>query len=188
MVWLAAIVCISLAADARAPAVIESRSGDAYVIEGSFPVFASAEVVWKVLSDYAQFPSFVSSVTKSTIISRHADAVVIDQEAIAKLGPFSRILHLRLAVREVPGHALSFRDVSGRDFVRQEGSWSIAEQSAGEQWLGCIVTYHLLAEPRVRVPQFIGGSIFRDTAIHLLSEVRDEIEKRAALTLSGDHP
>jgi len=180
---LATLAFVAFAHDPLPPEVTESRAGDAYVIDGRFTVLAPVEVVWAVLSDYSHFSQFVSSVNKSEVVSRNGRAVVIDQEATAKLGPFSRTMHLRLAVREAPGHALSFRDVSGQDFVRQEGSWSISETE-----LCCIVTYHLIAEPRVVVPSFIEGSVFKDTAVHLLTEVRNEIEKRAALALAGDHP
>ncbi len=168
---------IALASDAGSGAPISVRVSAQEGLEevaGSFFVAAPRETAFAVLTDYGHMASFVTSLRRSQVRGHRGDGVVLEQEATARMLLFSKTMKVLLDVREEPGRALRFRDVSHADFESYEGSWTLEDAPGGTR-----VRYALCARPREAVPQFLLGPAMEKAAAELLAQVRDEIERRA---------
>lgn len=156
-----------------APQVSVTGTGKGgYRIEGSFGVEAPALVAWAVLTDYDNLSSFVSSMRSSSSARPESGRLLVTQQAVGRVGPFSRTLHVVLDVTEEPPGRIEFYDVCGKSFQSYVGSWTIDHDGAGVR-----VTYILEARPRSS-PAFFGRSILASNARGLLEQVRLEMLRR----------
>ena len=78
-----------------------------------------------------------------------------------------------MKVVEEPFQAISFEDVSHKDFEFYEGTWQIEEVQGG-----CRVSYALETKRRFAAPGFLARSVFKKNVEELLAEVRAEILRR----------
>ena len=145
-------------------------------IEGRFAIAAPSSIAWNVLTDYDSIARFVSSMRSSHVVGRSDDTLFVDQQAVGRLFLFSHRLHTSLRIEEEPPTRIRFVDLLGRDFRSYRGEWRIEPSSAGTT-----VIYDLEADPSFPIPDFVARGLFRSTARELLSQVRAEIERRAAL-------
>ena len=145
-------------------------------LEGRFAIAAPSSIAWNVLTDYDSIARFVTSMRSSHIVGRSDDTLFVDQQAVGRLFLFSHRLHTSLRIEEQPQTRIRFEDLLGRDFHSYRGEWRIEPGGAGTT-----VTYRLEADPSFPIPDFVARGLFRSTARELLSQVRTEIERRAAL-------
>jgi carbon monoxide dehydrogenase subunit G len=185
--WAAAAAA-ALAVAMASPAMAESRTDvspqpaalavsvtstrGAYRIEGSFGVETEPTVAWAVLTDYDGVPSFVSSM-RSSSAQREEGRLLVTQEAIGRIGPFTRTMHVVLDVTEQEPEVIAFRDVCGGSFRSYAGTWKIEPDGDGLR-----ITYTLDLRPRTSPPLF-AKSIIASNARGLLEQVRTEIRRRA---------
>ncbi len=151
-----------------------------YVMEGSFTVAATREMVWGVLTDYDRIGRFVSSIRTSRVLERHPDHLLLEQVASGGVLFFRRRTSVLLVIYEEPLRSIWFQDTSGKDFVSYAGAWRIEPQPRYVR-----VEYRLEAAPRFYIPGFLARGIFRKSAERLLDEVRLEIMKRASAADPG---
>lgn len=145
-----------------------------YFLNGEFTVRASSSTAWGVITDYDAIGRFVSSIRSSRVLKRELGRAVIEQEGNCRFLFFSRRVKLTLAVKESPPGRVHFREISGPQFKRYQGSWTIAGSTAS-----CSVKYELIVAPNFSVvPRFITKSVLKKSAQQLLNEVRTEIERR----------
>ena len=169
----AALAFVTVDARAEATTLTVRRASGAYRVEGGFDVASSPAVAWAVLTDYANLPSFVTSMRSSTAARDPRGRLLVSQQATARVGPLSRDLTLVLDVVEAPPRLISFRDVDGTSFEHYVGTWEIEERAGA-----LTVRYLLVAKPRSSPPLF-ARSILASNARGLLDQVRAEIERRA---------
>jgi hypothetical protein len=167
------------AARPDATLTVAHRSDGAYEVQGVFFASAAPARAWEVLTDYANLPSFVSSMRSSAATPGPGGLTLVVQEAVGKAGPFSRTLHVALEVREQAPHRIDFRDTSGRSFSSYAGSWTV--EPAGD---GVRVGYTLVAQPH-SAPPFFARPILSSNARALLDEVRIEILRRESVRGAG---
>ena len=162
-----------------------SRDPAGLQVEGRCVVEAPAAVAWEVLTDYDGIDGFVSSMKESRVAGRGDHHVLVEQVAVGRLFLFSRRFRATLFIEETPRTKITFKDVLGTDFVSYRGEWRIEDQ-AGR----VTIVYRVGAKPSRSVPDFVARGLFGRTARELLSQVRDEIERRAALEgrQHGDGP
>lgn len=158
-------------------AVKLARGASGLAIEGRFTTAASPAIAWSVLTDYDSIARFVTSMRSSHIVGRSNDTLFVDQQAVGRLFLFSHRLHTSLRVEEEPEVHIRFEDLLGRDFRSYRGEWRIERSNPA----GTTVTYHLEADPSFPIPDFVARGLFKSAARDLLSQVRTEIERRAAL-------
>ena len=144
----------------------------AYRIEGSFRTSTPAPVAWAVLTDYDNLPSFVSSMKSSAASRDGAGRLLVRQQAVGRVGPFTRSMSVVLDVTEESPARIAFRDVSGESFASYSGAWTVAPEGDGVR-----VTYVLEARPHASPPLF-ARSILGANARGLLDQVRDEMQRR----------
>jgi carbon monoxide dehydrogenase subunit G len=175
---VAALLSIALPPETRAAeeptALTVTRGADGvFHVQGHFSVAAPRAVAWAVLTDYANLPAFVSSLRSSTVTTNGDGGLTVSQQAVGKLGPFSRSLHVTLRVVETDRQRIRFQDLSGSSFSSYVGTWEIAETASGVR-----VSYDLLARP-LSAPPFFGRSILGKNARDLLDQVRVEMLRRS---------
>jgi carbon monoxide dehydrogenase subunit G len=191
--WAAAAAA-ALAVSTASPVMAESRTDvspepaalavsvtstrGAYRIEGSFGVETEPTVAWAVLTDYDRVPSFVSSMRSSTA-QREDGRLLVTQEAVGRIGPFTRTMHVVLDVTEQELEVIAFRDVGGGSFRSYAGSWRIEPDGVGLR-----ITYTLDLRPRTSPPLF-AKSIIASNARGLLEQVRTEIRRRSRIASSN---
>lgn len=164
----------TIAGSASVPVTVDYRDGG-YEVRGSFTTVARLDTVWEVLTDYEHIPSFVTAV-KHSDVERRADGLVkVRQVASVGVFPLRRSARVTLDVREEAGVRIEFRDMLGKDFSLYSGEWSLSGDSTRT-----VVAYALAATPRGMVPRWLGRSMMSRSASDLLSQVRAEIERRAA--------
>jgi ribosome-associated toxin RatA of RatAB toxin-antitoxin module len=152
-----------------------SRGPAGLEVEARAMVRAPAAVAWEVLTDYDGIDDFVSSMRESRVSGRGERHVLVEQVAVGRLFLFKRSMRATLFVEEIPPWHIRFEDVLGRDFESYHGEWRIEERKDGVE-----IFYNVAARPSFSVPDFIARGLFLRTATELLSQVRTEIERRAA--------
>lgn len=172
---LAALVAAAPAARAEGVEVLVTNRAGAYEVRGRFETAARLDTVWEVLTDYAHIPSFVESVKRSDVILRDSARVQIRQVASVGVFPLRRTARVMLEVREHPRARIEFRDLLRENFHIYDGSWSLGGDSTRT-----VVSYALAASPRAGTPRWLGRSMLSHSARDLLTQVRAEIERRAA--------
>ncbi len=165
----------SAASDSRPSPVrirVERRPGGVFEVSARLSVPASTAAAWSVITDYANIPSFVSSMKSSRVVGRDGGALIVEQTAVGRMFLFSREMRVTLTVRRA-GDRLTFDDRGREDFEIYNGSWRVVAAPGG-----CEVRYRLLARPDVPAPRFLLGGAMKRGARRLLEQVRNEILRR----------
>jgi hypothetical protein len=172
----------SAAAASRQPALAASFSqvavaftdlGDSTMrLEGRFTTPASRATTWGVLTDYDHIQTFVASMVSSRVKSRGDGFLLVEQQSVARMLLFHRTFAVLLKVREEPGRAIAFDDVSKASFERYEGSWTLQEAPGGME-----VIYRLTVKGRL--VGFLTRGPSQAMVKELLEQVSAEIARRA---------
>jgi hypothetical protein len=153
------------------------RPDRAYEVDGRFLVDASTAVVWDVLTDYEDIPSFVKSMRSSRIRETHADgSVLLEQIAVGDMFFLTKTMRVLLEVRR-GSQSLKFTDVGRDDFWIYDGSWNARRADGGG---GVQVEYHLLVQPDFMAPSFFVRRAMRKGVSQLLEQVQAEMVRRNA--------
>ena len=151
-----------------------------YRVHGAFTVAVPHATAWDVLADYEHIGAFVTSVRASAFVTGPGGRRVLRQDAIAGAFPFRRSVRVELVLEEQAGRRIAFRDVLARDFLHYAGAWMLGTSSAGTT-----IEYTLAAEPIAGVPRLLGRGVMSHSARDLLTQVRDEMLRRAAPRPAG---
>lgn len=157
------------------PAVAVTETGGVYTVSASFAVHESPQTVIDVLTDYDRIPKFMPDVQVSRVIERTSNGAVVEQQAVSRFMLFSKAVHLLLDVQE-NGHAIRFRDRSGKSFVSYQGGWNISEHDSMT-----VVDYHLAAKPTFDVPAFVLKRLLKRDSALLIDRIKAEITLRENL-------
>lgn len=158
---------------------VDRRPGGVFEVSARLVVPASTSAVWSVITDYANIPSFVSSMKSSRVIGHDGGALIVQQTAVGRMFFLSKEMRVTLAVRRA-GDRLTFDDFGRKDFEVYSGSWRVV---AGRG--GCEVRYRLLARPDFTAPRFLLGGAMKRGSRRLLEQVRDEILRRSLARASA---
>jgi carbon monoxide dehydrogenase subunit G len=152
---------------------VEHREG-AYEVRGRFATTVPQDLVWDVLTDYANISRFVESMKQSEVESRKGARLKVRQQAVVGVFPLRRKARFTLDVLEQRPERIEFRDILGQDFRFYRGAWDLSGDSTGTR-----VAYWLDAAPKGVAPAWLGRGVMRHGAEDLLEQVRAEIERRA---------
>ncbi len=156
------------------PVLSETLTSGVYALEGSFQVKAEPSLVWQVLTDYDHLSHFVPSVRTSVATVRLDGGLSVAQQFEVNVLIFSRDMRVRLSIDEEPERRIAFRDTAKHDFDLYQGSWTITKTATGSR-----VVYLLQARPHEAVPEFVSRGAFKDSALQMLGQLRDEIVRRS---------
>ena len=167
------VLVVSLAGASDVAVSLSDRRGSCGVL-GSFAAPVSRSVAWQVLTDYDSLGRFVRSIEESHV-ERHPDGrLLVRQSAIGSAFLMSRRIKVLLAIELDPGRRIGFHDILGKDFRSYAGEWRVHADSSVTR-----VEYRLDAEPRGIVARALCRGALRKTVQELLTEVRDEMIRRA---------
>lgn len=172
------ILCVALGwggtAHAEGPVMALADLGQGtYKLEGHIMTQAEPYAVWKVLTDYENISTFVSSLRKSEVKGSTTERILLEQEALGKKFFISRRVRVLLQVAEMPYKRIEFEDTLKEDFDFYRGSWEIESGTGGNH-----IFYRLHCKRRFVVPNFIAKDALRKSAEELLKDVEREILRR----------
>jgi len=175
MLGLAPIAMLVALAGPTDIAVTLSSGRGSCGVQGSFSAPVPPAVAWQVLTDYDSLGRFVHSI-ESSRLERPADGrLLVRQNAVGGALLFRRHVQVLLALELEPERRIGFRDVLGRDFRSYAGEWRLSSDSVATH-----VAYRLDAEPRGFLARTFCRGALHKMAVDLLTEVRDEMIRRAA--------
>jgi len=143
-------------------------------VRASFSAPVSRAVAWNVLADYDSIGRFVSSVRTSRMERQPDGRLLLRQDAVGGNFLYKKRVQVLLEIVEEPRSRIRFHDVLGKDFRSYVGEWRIEADS-----LGTRVVYQIEAQPKGAVARALCGGPLKNGARDLLSEVRDEMIRRA---------
>ena len=167
------VLLVALASPSDVVVTLSSGRGSC-AVHGSFAAQVPRTVAWRVLTDYDSLSRFVRSIEASHLERQPDGRVLVRQTAVG--GPFLLRRHVRvlLALELDPDRRIGFHDVLGKDFQSYVGEWRLSADS-NATW----VEYQLDAEPRGFLARTFCRGALRNTAQELLTQVRDEMIRRA---------
>ena len=174
--WTTLLILVGVAtaaAQSSAPSASVREERGLYSVSAEFSAPGSPEVVLATLSDYDNIPRFMPAVTRSRIVERGDEHVVVEQEAVARVLMFSRRIHLMLDVSRRPG-TIHFTDRCGRSFERYEGTWTVADRDGVT-----VIVYRLAAKPAFDVPAFLLKRLLKRDAVEMIAHLQKEIAARS---------
>ena len=178
LLWLAALSVPAAAADPEVS--VTSREGR-FFVSSSTPVAASAEIAWRVISDYDRLAEFVPDLHISRVISAPGEPLLGEQGGEAGFLVFRFSINVVLEITEAAPQRLEFRAIRG-NMRSMRGEWRI-----GKTVSGILLEYSAELEPSFWVPPLIGPAVMRrDIAAQIGGVVREIERRQAALAPSSD--
>ena len=174
---VAACAATPAAARATADAVLQ---GETVVTWGNVTVTASRELAFAVLTDYDRMAEFIPGMIESTVVSRSANGVVVDQVAEEGVLFFRQRVALRAAIDETPPARVTLRALAG-SFRTLEGTYAVSRREGATR-----IEYRGRFVPEFELPAVVGLYAVRHSLKRHLEAIAVEIERRAALAQPGE--
>jgi ribosome-associated toxin RatA of RatAB toxin-antitoxin module len=174
---LFAIVAVEIHAQVVPPDLMftATREGEFIVVEARVDLKASPDTVWAALTDYEKYPTFISTMRESKILSRGPEGVVVNQKGSFGFLFFSQEIETRLVVQETPPSVIVARSVQG-SFRDMRGRYELQPLSGGTRLL-----YSGRFHPEFKLPPIVGTSVVHYAMQRNFTEMLDEIMRRDAL-------
>jgi coenzyme Q-binding protein COQ10 len=127
---------------------------------------ASADKIYKVLTNYESYPDFMDGVKKVTEVSRDGNTAVVEYNLnIIKKFNYS------INITEVENESVSWSFKEGDLFNKNNGSWTLKDNGDGTT----DVTYKLDVDFKVKMP----GMIAKKLTSSSLPSMMKSVHKRA---------
>jgi hypothetical protein len=171
---LASLVLLATVAGPTDIAVTLGNGRGSCSVEGVYTAPVPRAVAWQVLTDYDSLGRFVHSIEASRL-ERQADGrLLVRQQAVGGPALFPHHVHVLLALDLEPEQRIGFHDLLGKDFESYVGEWRLSGDSTATR-----VEYRLDAEPHGFLAHTFCHGALHHMAEELLTEVRDEMTRRA---------
>jgi carbon monoxide dehydrogenase subunit G len=171
---LATLVLLTAIASANDVSVTSGSGRGSCDVRGTFSAPVPAAVAWQVLTDYDSLGRFVHSIESSRLERRDDGTLFVRQTAVGGPSILRRHIHVLLALELEPHKRIGFRDTLGQDFESYSGEWRVIADSTTTR-----IEYEVRAEPRGLFARSFCRGALDHAARELLTEVRDEMMKRA---------
>lgn len=156
------------------------RAGEGVEVRARALIAAPQPLIWEVLTNYEQLPSFIPGIAKSVVRSRRGGSVIVEQSGEASFLVFSFPINVRLEVTESAPDWVASRAVSG-NLRRMNGRYDLQPDARG----GVLLRYSGVIEPDFELPPLIGTAALRSTVEQQFMAMVAEIERRAAAIAPG---
>ena len=153
-----------------------TREGEFLQTDAHVDLPVAPAVVWAVLTDYEDYPHFISSMRESKIVAHRPDGAVVAQKGTFSFLLFEQEIDVRLQVSEFPPNVIESRAIGG-DFRVMNGRYELLQRGGTVR-----LTYSGRLQPNFTLPPIIGTSIVRYILLRNLREMVDEILRRDAAT------
>jgi ribosome-associated toxin RatA of RatAB toxin-antitoxin module len=155
-------------------AVEVERNGERYAVRAEATLAAAAALAWQVLTDYDNLPRFIPGLSKSAVLARSGDRVLLEQAGEARFLLFSYPMQTRLEVLESPQAQITSRAVAG-NLKRMNGRYELQRLGSALR-----LRYSGEIEPDFELPPLIGTWALRAMVEEQFAAMVAEIERRAA--------
>jgi carbon monoxide dehydrogenase subunit G len=146
--------------------------GEDVVVDVSFPVPATPQEVWAVMTDFDHMASFVSNVQTSRVIDRTGNILHIAQQGKAQHGPLSFEFDSVREIRLHPFDRIQSHLTSGK-MRKLEGDTQLRVEGDATR-----VAYHGDSIPGVWIPPIIGKMFIENELREQFRDIRNEIGRR----------
>ncbi len=142
-------------------------------------VKASPDVVWSVLTDYANLSTFLPNVVSSRVIEAQGNRKVVEQVDVRQVLLVSRRSRFRTENIEIAKKRIDFRLLEG-DVKTLQGYWQINPVAAypGAPVTQVLLTQDITAEPTAGIPKGLFYNLFRSGLNESLTAISQEIGRR----------
>ena len=122
---------------------VKDLGDDTHQIDAYLKMQAPEEMMWKIISEYEQTPTFVSSIKTSKVLKREKDKVLLDMHG----GGWFVVnidVHLLLDITEIVDRKkIDYTETSGDEFSTFKGFWEVTKE--GEK---SIIHLSLVEKPK----------------------------------------
>jgi ribosome-associated toxin RatA of RatAB toxin-antitoxin module len=156
--------------------VVNGNNGN---YEAKVLVKASPQVVWNVLTDYANLSRFIPNMSSSKVLENKGDRKVVEQVDSRQVFLINIQSRTKLAIKETFLKQIDFKMVDG-DLDSLQGYWKMELVSAypGAKPNQVLITHNVAAQPKSSVPSSTFYDIFKGSLSETLSAVSGEILRR----------
>jgi ribosome-associated toxin RatA of RatAB toxin-antitoxin module len=151
-----------------------TRDGEVVSVSAAAELPVDAAVAWSVLTDYESYPRFISGMSRSAVIARNAEGVVLEQKSELGALFFVQRVEVRLAVVEAPPRSIASRAIDG-SFRDLTGRYELEPVPGGVR-----VSYSGRWVPAFYLPPLVGMAVVRHSLEKHFSEMMAEIQRRGA--------
>ncbi len=154
-------------------------NGDSGNYEAKVLVKASPQVVWNVLTDYANLSRFIPNMSSSKLLENKGDRKVVEQVDSRQVFLINIQSRTKLAIKETFLKQIDFKMVDG-DLDSLQGYWKMELVSThpGAKPTQVLITHNVAAQPKSSVPSSTFYDIFKGSLSETLSAVSGEILRR----------
>ena len=150
-----------------------TREGEFVNVVASVDLPVDRNLVWGVLTDYAQYPRFVTSLSESRVSERLPEGVMVEQKGEFSFLFFTRTFALRMLVIEFPQQSVIARSTGG-DFREFSSRYELL--ALGEK--GVRLVYSARFIPDFMMPPLIGMAAIEHAMRGDFSQLAAEILRR----------
>jgi carbon monoxide dehydrogenase subunit G len=146
--------------------------GEDVIVDVSFPVRATQQEVWAVMTDFEHMASFVSNLQSSRVIDRSGNIMHIAQQGKAQRGPLSFAFDSVREIRLSPFDRVQSHLISGK-MRKLEGDTQLKSEGDATR-----VAYHGDSIPGVWIPPLVGKIFIENELREQFRDMRNEILRR----------
>ncbi|HEY9749282.1 MAG TPA: SRPBCC family protein [Allocoleopsis sp.] len=152
-------------------------------------VKASPDVVWAVLTDYANLSKFLPHVVSSRVIESQGNRKVVEQVDVRQVLLVSRRSRFRTENIETAKKRIDFRLLEG-DVKTLQGYWQLDPVAAypGAPVTQVLLTQAITAEPDAGTPKGLFYNLFRNGLNESLTAISQEIGRRTSQATAHHAP
>lgn len=156
------------------PEVRVQRQGSAFSIDAVLHAPVPLATAWEVLTDFEQMPRYQTKLSRSEVLERSPQRLLVRQQGVARFGPFSSAFDSVREMQLAPPRSIRARQVSGK-VLRQMTSLMTLEPEEG----GTRLSYHADMEPETSLPPLIGPALVQhETAEQFAAIVREMVRRQ----------
>jgi carbon monoxide dehydrogenase subunit G len=152
-----------------------AREGEFIIAEARVDLPVAPATAWAVLTDYENFPRFISGMRESKVVARHPAGMVVEQKGSFGFLFFSQEIEVSMLVSEFPPNVIASRS-NGGSFRDALGRYELQPLEEGVR-----LSYAGRLLPEFSLPPLIGMSIVRYALERNFTEMIEEILRRDAL-------
>jgi len=143
-------------------------------------VDVSPDIVWAVLTDYAQFPKFLPGVVSSQILETRSDGKVVEQVSQQQVFLFNFQSRIRYSTKETGRERIDFRLIDG-DLASMEGFWLLEPVAPypGAKPNKILLTHQVAAKPTDGTPRDAFNDVYKSVLKDTLAALRTEMKRRS---------
>jgi carbon monoxide dehydrogenase subunit G len=145
-------------------------------IEGSIEIAAPIEIVWRVLTDFRSWPSFVPGLKRIAVVEHAASELALrhETERVGMAIDFTALMRVQAELHRVE---LLLDESASNDLAAMRASWQLTPLASGR----VRVEFHSAIDSGQPVPAFIQRRLLRESVAETIERFSSEVERRVGV-------